>query len=168
MTPLDYELTYQIQHTTGVFPDEYDLVLMVDADTKVKPDSLTYMVKAMVCDEKIMGLCGETRILNKTSSFVTAIQVFEYYISHHLSKAFESVFGGVTCLPGCFCMYRVKSRKYKSNYVVPILANPDIISEYSQNVVDSLHKKNLLLLGEDRFLSTLMLKTFPKSKSILI
>jgi chitin synthase len=31
--------------------------------------------------------------------------VFEYYISHHLTKAFESVFGGVTCLPGCFSMY---------------------------------------------------------------
>jgi len=162
MTPLDYELCYQIQRTAGVFPDEYDLVLMVDADTKVKPKSLGYMVKAMVCDEKIMGLCGETRILNKASSFVTAIQVFEYYISHHLVKAFESMFGGVTCLPGCFCMYRIKSRK--GNSMVPILANPDIIAEYSQNVVDSLHKKNLLLLGEDRFLSTLMLKTFPKSR----
>eukprot|EP00833_Pecoramyces_ruminatium_P010847 jgi/Orpsp1_1/1184879/evm.model.c7180000091360.1 len=168
MSPLDYELTYQIHKTTGVFPDKYDLVLMVDADTKVKPDSLKYMVKAMVCDEKIMGLCGETRILNKTSSFVTGIQVFEYYISHHLSKAFESVFGGVTCLPGCFCMYRIKSRKLNTNYVVPILANPDIIAEYSQNVVDSLHKKNLLLLGEDRFLSTLMLKTFPKRKMMFV
>jgi chitin synthase len=28
------------------------------------------------------------------------IQVYEYYISHHLSKAFESLFGSVTCLPG--------------------------------------------------------------------
>ncbi|ORX77892.1 hypothetical protein BCR32DRAFT_263190 [Anaeromyces robustus] len=168
MTPLDYELTYQIQRTTGVFPDAYEIVLMVDADTIVKPKSLHYMVKAMVCDEKIMGLCGETRILNKTESFITGIQVFEYYISHHLGKAFESVFGGVTCLPGCFCMYRIKSPKNHSNYVVPILVNPDIISEYSQTVVDSLHQKNLLLLGEDRFLSTLMLKTFPKRKMMFL
>jgi len=163
MTPLDYELTYQIQKTANVFPDRYDLVLMVDADTKVKPESLNYMVKAMVCDEKIMGLCGETRVYNKTDSFITQIQVFEYYISHHLSKAFESVFGGVTCLPGCFCMYRIKSRKPNTNYIIPILANPDIIAEYSQNIVKSLHQKNLLLLGEDRFLSTLMLKNFTKS-----
>jgi chitin synthase len=28
------------------------------------------------------------------------IQVYEYYISHHLAKAFESLFGSVTCLPG--------------------------------------------------------------------
>lgn len=32
--------------------------------------------------------------------------------------------------------------------------------------MDTLHKKNLLLLGEDRYLSTLMLKTFPKRKMV--
>jgi chitin synthase len=116
----------------------------------------------MSSDEKIMGICGETRIANKRASWVTAIQVFEYHISHFLGKAFESVFGGVTCLPGCFCMYRVKAKK--GNGYVPLLANPDIIEVYSQNDVVSLHSKNLLLLGEDRFLTTLMLKTFPKRK----
>jgi chitin synthase len=62
-------------------------------------------------------------------------------------------------LPGCFCMYRIKAPKGGQNYWVPILANPDVVEHYSENVVDTLHKKNLLLLGEDRYLSTLMLKT---------
>lgn len=79
----------------------------MDADTKIFPDSLTFMVAAMAKDNEVMGLCGETKIANKKSSWVTMIQVFEYYISHHLTKAFESVFGGVTCLPGCFSMYRM-------------------------------------------------------------
>lgn len=92
--------------------------------------------------------------------------VFEYYISHHMTKAFESMFGGVTCLPGCFSMYRIKAPKGASGYWVPILANPDIVEHYSENVVDTLHKKNLLLLGEDRYLTTLMLKTFPKRKNV--
>jgi hypothetical protein len=35
-----------------------------------------------------------------------------------------------------------------------------------ENVVDTLHKKSLLLLGDDRYLPTLMLKTFPKRKDI--
>ena len=56
------------------------------------------------------------------------IQVFEYYISHHLGKSFESIFGGVTCLPGCFCMYRIKAPKY-DGLSVPILANPDIVEQ---------------------------------------
>ncbi len=78
------------------------------------------------------------------------------------------MFGGVTCLPGCFSMYRIKAPKGDTGYWVPILANPDICEHYSENVVDTLHKKNLLLLGEDRFLSTLMLKTFPKRKMVFV
>ncbi|KAL4752170.1 chitin synthase D [Aspergillus terricola var. indicus] len=168
MTELEYEMFNGLLHVTGIPPDFYEVVLMVDADTKVFPDSLTHMISAMVKDPEVMGLCGETKIANKTDSWVTMIQVFEYFVSHHQSKAFESVFGGVTCLPGCFSMYRIKAPKGGQNYWVPILANPDIVEHYSENVVDTLHKKNLLLLGEDRYLSTLMLRTFPKRKQIFV
>lgn len=168
MTELEYEMFNGLWKVTGISPDFYEIVLMVDADTKVFPDSLTHMVSAMVKDPEIMGLCGETKIANKRDSWVTAIQVFEYFISHHQSKSFESVFGGVTCLPGCFCMYRIKAPKGGANYWVPILANPDVVENYSENVVDTLHKKNLLLLGEDRFLTTLMLRTFPKRKQVFV
>ena len=168
MTELEFEMFNGLWKITGISPDFYEMVLMVDADTKVFPDSLTHMVSAMVKDPEIMGLCGETKIANKRSSWVSMIQVFEYFISHHLSKSFESVFGGVTCLPGCFCMYRIKAPKGGQNYWVPILANPDVVEHYSENVVDTLHKKNLLLLGEDRYLSTLMLKTFPKRKQVFV
>ncbi|CAI6280354.1 unnamed protein product [Periconia digitata] len=168
MTELEFEMFNGIWKITGISPDFYEIVLMVDADTKVFPDSLTHMISAMVKDPEIMGLCGETKIANKRDSWVSMIQVFEYFISHHLSKSFESVFGGVTCLPGCFCMYRIKAPKGAQNYWVPILANPDVVEHYSENVVDTLHKKNLLLLGEDRYLSTLMLKTFPKRKQVFV
>ncbi|KAH7408251.1 chitin synthase 4 [Phaeosphaeria sp. MPI-PUGE-AT-0046c] len=168
MTELEFEMFNGIWKITGISPDYYEIVLMVDADTKVFPDSLTHMISAMVKDPEIMGLCGETKIANKRDSWVSMIQVFEYFISHHLAKSFESVFGGVTCLPGCFCMYRIKAPKGGQNYWVPILANPDVVEHYSENVVDTLHKKNLLLLGEDRYLSTLMLKTFPKRKQVFV
>ncbi|KAG0319864.1 Chitin synthase, class 3 [Dissophora globulifera] len=168
MTPLEYEFFNAFWNVTRVTPDFYELVLMVDADTKVYPDSLTRMVACMAQDPTVMGLCGETKIANKKESWVAMIQVFEYYISHHLSKAFESIFGGVTCLPGCFCMYRIKAPKGPNRYWVPVLANPDIVEHYSENVVDTLHKKNLLLLGEDRYLTTLMLRTFPKRKMMFV
>ncbi|KAJ1995199.1 hypothetical protein GGI25_002117 [Coemansia spiralis] len=166
MTPLDYDLFRKVHHLMGATPDLFEIVLMVDADTKVYPDSLRLLVNCMNNDQLIMGLCGETKIANKRDSWVTAIQVFEYYISHHLSKAFESVFGGVTCLPGCFCMYRLKARK--GDDWVPILTKSEICHEYSQNVVETLHEKNLLLLGEDRFLTTLMLRNFPSRKMMFM
>ncbi|KAI8920254.1 chitin synthase-domain-containing protein [Powellomyces hirtus] len=167
MTPLDYDLFQKMHYLMGVTPDVFEIVLMVDADTKVAPDSVARMVASMVSDPDIMGLCGETRIANKSETWVSRIQVFEYYLSHHLAKAFESVFGGVTCLPGCFCMYRIKAPK-GDGFWVPILCNPDIVNTYSENHVDTLHKKNLLLLGEDRFLTTLMLGTFPHRKQIFV
>ncbi|EGV65238.1 Chitin synthase, class 3 [Yamadazyma tenuis] len=168
MTGLEFQMLQTIWQITGLMPEMYEITLMVDADTKVHPDSLTHMVAEMVKDPAIMGLCGETKIANKNQSWVTLIQVFEYYISHHQSKAFESVFGGVTCLPGCFCMYRIKSPKGSDGFWVPILSNPDIVERYSDNITKSLHRKNLLLLGEDRYLSSLMLRTFPKRKQIFV
>ena len=144
------------------------MATQVDADTKVFPDSLRYLVNCMHHDDKIMGCCGETRIANKRQSWVTTIQVFEYFISHHLAKAFESVFGGVTCLPGCFSMFRLKARKASGDDWVPLIIKPEIVKEYSQSEVTTLHQKNLLLLGEDRFLTTCLLRTFPNRKMMFL
>ena len=43
----------------------------------------------------------------------------------------------------------------------PLIISDDVIREYSVCDVDTLHKKNLLSLGEDRYLTTLMTKHFP-------
>ncbi|KAF9159743.1 hypothetical protein DFQ26_006217 [Actinomortierella ambigua] len=160
MTPLELEMYHQIKNVIGVNPSFYEYVLMVDSDTEVLPDSLNRMVSVFLHDTKVMGLCGETQIENERDSWVTMMQVYEYFISHHLAKAFESLFGSVTCLPGCFCMYRIRTPT-KS---VPLLISNNIIEDYSENRVDTLHKKNLLHLGEDRYLTTLMLKHFPNFK----
>ncbi|KAF8230136.1 glycosyltransferase family 2 protein [Tricholoma matsutake] len=168
MTPLDFDLFRKIHILMGVTPDFFEVVLMVDADTKVFPDSLGYLVNCMHHDQMIMGVCGETRIANKRQSWVTAIQVFEYFISHHLAKAFESVFGGVSCLPGCFSMFRLKARKTTGDDWVPLIVKPEVVKEYSQCEVTTLHQKNLLLLGEDRFLTTCLLRTFPNRKMMFL
>ena len=166
MTPLDFDLFRKIHTLMGVTPDFFELCMMVDADTKVYPPSLRILSDCMIHDPMIMGACGETRIANKLASWVTMIQVYEYFISHHLTKAFESVFGGVTCLPGCFSMYRIKARKLNDDDWVPIIVKPEVTKEYSQSTVATLHQKNLLLLGEDRFLTTLLLRTFPNRKMV--
>ncbi|KAI9208155.1 chitin synthase-domain-containing protein [Polychytrium aggregatum] len=160
MSPLELELFHHIKNIIGVNPSFYEYILMVDADTEVYPQSLNRMIAAMIHDSRIMGLCGETLLSNEKDSWITMIQVYEYFISHHLSKSFESLFGSVTCLPGCFCMYRIRTPGKN----VPLLISPAIINDYSENVVDTLHLKNLLHLGEDRYLTTLMMKHFPNLK----
>ncbi|KAI3647041.1 hypothetical protein MP228_007262 [Amoeboaphelidium protococcarum] len=162
MLPLEAEMYRQLQSVLNRDPSIYEYCLMVDADTEVQTDSLKRLIASMLHDSLIMGVCGETTIENQMDSWVSMIQVYEYYISHHLSKAFESLFGSVTCLPGCFSMYRIKSPGRKS---IPLIIDDRIISDYEENMVDTLHKKNLFTLGEDRYLTTLMLKHFPSFKN---
>ncbi|KAF9920458.1 hypothetical protein FBU30_009711 [Linnemannia zychae] len=160
MCPMELEIYHQMKNVIGVNPSFYEYILQVDADTEVMPDALNRLISCMIHDGKIIGLCGETQLGNEENSWTTMIQVYEYYISHHLAKAFESLFGSVTCLPGCFCMYRIRTVT-KS---LPLIISSKIIEEYSDNQVDTLHKKNLLSLGEDRYLTTLMMKHFPQYK----
>lgn len=46
----------------------------------------------------------------------------------------------------------------------PLVISDDVIQEYAVCDVDTLHMKNLLSLGEDRFLTTIMTKYFPSMK----
>ena len=89
MAPLELEIYHQIKNVIGVDPKLYEFLLTVDADTEVRPDSLNRLVAVAADDSSIIGLCGETKLSNEQVSWWTMIQVYEYYISHHLAKAFE-------------------------------------------------------------------------------
>ena len=73
------------------------------------------------------------------------------------AKAFESLFGSVTCLPGCFTLYRLRTLDTHK----PLLISNQMATDYSENRVDTLHLRNLPHLGQDRYLTTLFLKHFP-------
>jgi chitin synthase len=161
MCPLELELYHQMKNVVGVDPSLYEFALMVDADTQVASDALSRMVSHMLRDVRVAATCGETKISNENASFTSMIQVYEYFISHHMAKAFESLFSTVTCLPGCFSMYRIRATAKN----IPVLTSPQLVKDYSENQVDTLHLRNLLHLGEDRYLTTLLLKHFPNMKT---
>ncbi|KAI1386251.1 glycosyltransferase family 2 protein [Hypoxylon trugodes] len=161
MSPLELEMYHQIRNIIGVNPTFYEFMLQIDADTVVAPDSATRMVSSFLDDTRLIAVCGETALTNAKSSFITMIQVYEYYISHNLVKAFESLFGSVTCLPGCFSMYRIRAAETGK----PLFVSREVVESYSTIRVDTLHMKNLLHLGEDRYLTTLLLKFHSKYKT---
>ncbi|KAI0406168.1 chitin synthase [Xylaria palmicola] len=161
MSPLELEIYHQIRNVIGVNPTFYEYMLQIDADTVVAPDSATRMVSAFLDDTRLIACCGETALTNSKASFITMIQVYEYYISHNLAKAFESLFGSVTCLPGCFSMYRIRAAETGK----PLFVSREIVDDYATIRVDTLHMKNLLHLGEDRYLTTLLLKYHSKYKT---
>eukprot|EP00842_Homolaphlyctis_polyrhiza_P006485 jgi/Hompol1/6838/HPOL_003547-RA len=161
MNPLELEIHRNMSHVLGVDPYLYEFVLMVDADTRVHHDSIRQLVASMTRDSRVIGVCGETRILNDRDTWVTILQIYEYFISHHLSKAFESLFGSVTCLPGCFSLYRIRSPTTNK----PLLIDKQLLKDYGQNNAETLHSRNLLHLGEDRYLTTLLMKHFPRMRT---
>ncbi|KAF7342277.1 Glycosyltransferase family 2 protein [Mycena venus] len=161
MNPLELEMYHQIKNVIGVNPTFYEYVFMVDADTTVDQYSVNRLISSMIHDKKLLGVCGETQLANSKQSIITMMQVYEYFISHNMAKAFESLFGSVTCLPGCFTLYRLRTPDTHK----PLLISNQLIQDYSENRVDTLHMKNLLHLGEDRYLTTLLLKHFPTFKT---
>ncbi|KAL4401910.1 chitin synthase [Malassezia pachydermatis] len=164
MSPLELEMYHHIKNIIGVNPTFYEYLLQVDADTEVEPAALGRMIAAFVRDKKVIGMCGETALANEQQSIMTMLQVYEYYISHYMVKAFESLFGSITCLPGCFSMFRLRAPDTHR----PLFVSNAVVDDYSENRVDTLHLKNLLYLGEDRYLTTLVLKHFPDYKTQFI
>jgi chitin synthase len=164
MNPLELELYRTMIYVIGIRPKLFEFVFMVDADTEVGESSLNQLVSASIRDTKIAGIAGETKLANESDSWVTLIQVYEYFISQHMAKSFESIFGSVTCLPGCFSLYRIHTGGV-GKLCKPVLVSKSLLGDYSSNVVDTLHLKNLLHLGEDRYLTTLIIKHFPHMKT---
>ncbi|GAA98572.1 glycosyltransferase family 2 protein [Mixia osmundae IAM 14324] len=160
MSPCELEIFHQIKNVIGVNPGFYEFLLAIDADTTVDKLCVNRFVSAMLHDKKVIAMCGETSLANAKKSFVTTMQVYEYFISHHMAKAFESLFGSVTCLPGCFSMYRLRTFEHK-----PLFVSNELVSAFGVNRVDTLHTKNLLHLGEDRYLTTIILTSFPSMKT---
>lgn len=157
LTDLDVAIKYALDNLQLPL-DEIRYLLAIDADTRIERDSISHMTYSMNKNDRILALCGETKVDNKLQSWVTMIQVFDYYTNHHMKKAFESVFGCVTCLPGCFTMYRLFNDKG------PLLSCDHVYQRYATNSVKTLHDKNLYHLGEDRMLTTLLLRFFPDMK----
>ena len=62
-------------------------------------------------------------------------------------------------------MFRLKSRKTTGDDWVPLIIKPEIVKEHSQSQVTMLHQK---FLGEDRFLTTILLRTFPNRKMMFL
>lgn len=144
MNPLELEILFHFLYSINLDPKSFEYCLWVDGDTEVYPTALSSLISHMSRDTMIAGICGETLLRNENESWITMIQVYEYFISHHLSKTFESLFNSVTCLPGCFCLYRL----YCPALEKPILASPAVVNLYGTEPLNTLHLKNLLQLGE--------------------
>ena len=82
-----------------------EIILYVDSDTFLLPGSVRKVVQGLA-DPAVAGVAGHTDVENCDTNLLTKMQDVRYYVSYKVMKAAESVFGAVSCLPGCFSAYR--------------------------------------------------------------
>ena len=97
----------------GVKRARGDIVIFVDSDSFVEPSSVRHLVKYFA-DPRIGAVSGHTDVYNRTENMLTHMQALRYYVAFKIYKAAESIFGNVTCCPGCCSAYR---RSYLMEFV---------------------------------------------------
>jgi hyaluronan synthase len=90
----------------GVLISTGDIIVFVDSDSFLKKHSLKDIVEHFMIDKKIGAVSGNSFVHNAEVNTLTKMQSARYGVSFDIFKAAESVFGTVTCCPGCFSAYR--------------------------------------------------------------
>ena len=153
--PLFENLEFQMRTCLKTDARDAMYMLAIDCDTEVDRSGISYLVDRLQKDHKLVGVCGYTGVGNGMSSFVASSQVFEYWLTHAVLKAVESVCSSVFVLSGCVTIYRLK---WPNNR--PALLHPLLLEDYAGSYEKTLHEHNLLSIGEDRYLSTLAIRYF--------
>jgi len=104
---VDFEKNRGLCHAWGVATliARGEFMVCVDSDTFIFPGSLRKLVQGFV-DSTVGGISGHCDVENANVNTLTRMQDVRYYFSYKIMKAAESVFGTVSCLPGCFSAYR--------------------------------------------------------------
>jgi len=92
----------------GVKQASHDIIIFIDSDSFIEPDCVRHLVKYFA-SESVGAVSGHTDVYNRETNLLTQMQALRYYIAFKIYKSAESVFGSVTCCPGCCSAYR---RKY--------------------------------------------------------
>lgn len=97
----------------GVSRAKNEIIIFIDSDSFIHPDCVKHLVKYFH-QPNVGAVSGHTDVHNRDTNLLTKMQALRYYIAFKIYKAAESIFGIVTCCPGCCSAYR-------RSYIVPIL-----------------------------------------------
>lgn len=82
-----------------------EFLIYVDSDSFVLPGSIHKILQGLA-DPTVAAIAGHTDVENADVNALTKMQDVRYFVSYRVMKAAESVFGAVSCCPGCFSAYR--------------------------------------------------------------
>ena len=97
----------------GIKRAKNEIVIFVDSDSFIDKDCVIHLVKYF-SNQEVGAVSAHTDVFNRDINLLTQMQGARYFIAFKVYKAAESIFGSVTCCPGCCSAYR---RKYLTKIV---------------------------------------------------
>jgi cellulose synthase/poly-beta-1,6-N-acetylglucosamine synthase-like glycosyltransferase len=91
---------------TGVFASKGTIYAFTDSDSTWAPDSVERIVQIFIDKPNVGAVSGHTRALNGDKNILTKAQDSWYEGQYSIRKAFESVFGAITCVSGPLAVFR--------------------------------------------------------------
>lgn len=91
----------------GLMEARGSIVAFADSDTVWARDAVARAVPIFVTDADVGAVSGHCRALNSGDTLLTKIQDSWYEGQFSVRKAFESVFGAVTCVSGPLAFFRM-------------------------------------------------------------
>ncbi len=88
-----------------------EVIVTIDSDSEVLPDTLANMVSPFVSDERVGSVAGHVRVLNLKSGMIPKILEVSFTCAFDFIRAGQSVYGGVFCTPGALSAYRTTALK---------------------------------------------------------
>src|SRR5262249_8474007 len=102
-----FAMAKAFQEATG------EVVVVMDSDSVLDRKALRHIVCGFE-DPTLGAVAGWTGVANADKNLLTKMQEIRYLVSFELMKTSESIFGCVTCCPGCLSAYR---RQYLLNII---------------------------------------------------
>lgn len=134
-----------------------DLLFGTDAGTQIEPFTITKLVESACKNEKIMGVSGFVKVdtFDQRSKYkwLVIYQSFEYVIQQVITRAGQSIFRHVTCLPGCVQIF-----KMHDNCI------GEVLNKFEEQPTDGLLSKIRAYLGEDRRYTCLIQYAHPDAR----
>lgn len=82
-----------------------ELILCVDADSRLERDSLRSLVRTLLADPKSGGVAGQVRVRNRVN-LLTCLQALEYLSCNGATRSAQSKQGCVLVVPGPIGLFR--------------------------------------------------------------
>ncbi len=82
-----------------------DIVITIDSDSEISPNTVHEMVAPFLADPKIGGVAGRVAVLNRDTMISRMLEV-QFALAFDFGRAAQSVYRAVACCPGALSAFR--------------------------------------------------------------